>query len=199
MDKVKVLFVGANPSPHNTDATIPFEGTKSGVTLEKWIAILGLNKDQYECINVSETVTPNVAKLKKKDIDIGKFFFNLCMKCAEMFHGQPMATFMMSAMLQVENRLNEAFEKQSEEDLKKHLTLIEQTELPKIVTLGKLAEGAMEETGLPFFALPHPSGLNRKTNDKDAVQKSLEDCYNWIYNRSTQKENQDAQSSEVVR
>lgn len=33
-----------------------------------------------------------------------------------------------------------------------------------------------------IFKLPHPSGLNRKLNDKDYVTKILSDCKYWLKN-----------------
>jgi len=178
---MKVLFIGANPSPKNTDATVPFEGTQSGEILKTWIHILGIKPEDCGFLNISDTVTKEVSQIKKKDIDIQTFFFNVCMKSAEMFHGQPLATLILSAKLQSENRLNAAFEKQSDADLKKHLALMDETDMPKIIPLGKLAAWGIEQTGLEFHELPHPSGRNRKLNDKDALQKTLDDCRAWLY------------------
>jgi hypothetical protein len=179
---MKVLFVGANPSPKNKDATVPFVGTQSGKILDEWIKILDLKAEDCGFINVSDAVASSVATIKKKDLNIGGFFFNLCMKGAEMYRGQPLATLMMSAKLQSMGRLDPAFEKQSDADLKKHLELIANTEMPKIVALGALATWGVEQTGVPCYTLPHPSGRNRKLNDKDALKKTLEECKTWLYN-----------------
>jgi uracil-DNA glycosylase family 4 len=47
-----------------------------------------------------------------------------------------------------------------------------------IVTLGKAAEKALtlmkiEETGYHFYAMPHPSGLNRLLNDPEYVEGKI--------------------------
>ena len=60
---MRVLFVGANPSRHNTDARIAFDGTKSGKVLATWISALEV-KD-YLLMNLIDEVKP---KLTKSDL-----------------------------------------------------------------------------------------------------------------------------------
>lgn len=48
----------------------------------------------------------------------------------------------------------------------------------RFVALGNNASKALKE--IPHFRLPHPSGKNRQLNNKDFVDKALEDCYNYI-------------------
>ena len=43
----------------------------------------------------------------------------------------------------------------------------------RIVALGKDAAKALSKLKLDFFEMPHPSGRNRKLNDKDYVAKQL--------------------------
>lgn len=45
---MKVLFVGDQPSRRNNNPAVAFEGTQSGVTLEKWATFLGVS---YFAIN----------------------------------------------------------------------------------------------------------------------------------------------------
>lgn len=37
-----------------------------------------------------------------------------------------------------------------------------------------------KEWNLDFFKLPHPSGLNRKLNDKEFMRQELAKCREWI-------------------
>lgn len=50
-----IWFVGSNPSKKNTCPLVPFEGTKSMLTLQAWFAALGIAK--YGLINVSNVLT----------------------------------------------------------------------------------------------------------------------------------------------
>lgn len=43
----------------------------------------------------------------------------------------------------------------------------------KIVALGKTAERALQMLGIEHFAMPHPSGLNRKLNDPEYVAEKI--------------------------
>jgi uracil-DNA glycosylase len=43
----------------------------------------------------------------------------------------------------------------------------------KIVALGKTAKMALTLLRLEFFAMEHPSGLNRKLNNKDYVEEKI--------------------------
>jgi len=50
----------------------------------------------------------------------------------------------------------------------------------KVVTLGSAAAKKAQDLGLQSFALPHPSGLNRKLNDKQRLSEELERCKTWL-------------------
>ena len=50
----------------------------------------------------------------------------------------------------------------------------------KIIALGNEAEKVLKENHIPYFKLPHPSGLNRKLNDKKYIEKELQKCKRWI-------------------
>lgn len=50
----KVLVVGLNPSLNNVDPTVPFSGTRSGITLKSWMTTLGL--PEIRLINVSDRI-----------------------------------------------------------------------------------------------------------------------------------------------
>lgn len=52
----------------------------------------------------------------------------------------------------------------------------------KIVVLGNNAEEVVDMYGmLNYFKLPHPSGLNRKLNDKKWLQKELSKCKKYLH------------------
>jgi hypothetical protein len=51
----------------------------------------------------------------------------------------------------------------------------------KIIALGKFPSEVLDQMGLKHFMLPHPSGLNRKLNDKNYLMQQLEDCKNFIW------------------
>lgn len=56
----------------------------------------------------------------------------------------------------------------------------------KIVALGNEAQKRIarviksEDLKVSFYKIDHPSGLNRKLNDKKYLDNMLEQCYNWI-------------------
>ena len=50
----------------------------------------------------------------------------------------------------------------------------------KVVALGKTAEKALTLLHIPHFAMPHPSGLNRKLNDKAYVGEKLKALIEFI-------------------
>ena len=45
----------------------------------------------------------------------------------------------------------------------------------KLVAVGKTAGIALTLLGVPFFELPHPSGLNRQLNDPNFIEEKLKD------------------------
>lgn len=49
-----------------------------------------------------------------------------------------------------------------------------------IVALGKKASERLDSFWNFHFVLPHPSGLNRKLNDKEYVDKCLSNIKRWI-------------------
>jgi|TARA_A100001388_G_C28769974_1_gene503210 hypothetical protein len=49
----------------------------------------------------------------------------------------------------------------------------------KVIALGNVASEALSKIGVEHFKLPHPSGLNRKLNDKKYVNKVLKECYEY--------------------
>lgn len=51
----------------------------------------------------------------------------------------------------------------------------------KIIALGEEAKKALMHLGVAdFFCLPHPSGRNRKLNNKKYVADLLEQCKTWV-------------------
>jgi uracil-DNA glycosylase len=50
----------------------------------------------------------------------------------------------------------------------------------KIITLGKIAEKRIKSMDVYAWPLPHPSGLNRKLNDKDYEDHVILDCARWL-------------------
>jgi uracil-DNA glycosylase len=50
----------------------------------------------------------------------------------------------------------------------------------KIVALGQSASKAVSMLGLAHFPAPHPSGLNRKLNDKEYVEKMVRELRAYI-------------------
>lgn len=53
-----------------------------------------------------------------------------------------------------------------------------------VVALGNTASDALSRIGIEHFKLPHPSGKNRKLNDKAFVKNILKECSQWIKERS---------------
>lgn len=51
----------------------------------------------------------------------------------------------------------------------------------KIIALGNFPSAALKKINVDHFTLPHPSGLNRKLNDKTYELEQLELCRNYIY------------------
>ena len=50
----------------------------------------------------------------------------------------------------------------------------------KIVALGKTAAKALDIAGIEYFEMPHPSGSNRKLNDKGWVHEVILKLANYI-------------------
>jgi uracil-DNA glycosylase len=51
----------------------------------------------------------------------------------------------------------------------------------KIIALGKKAAEVLDELNVSHFQLPHPSGLNRKLNDKEYINRELKVAYDYIH------------------
>jgi hypothetical protein len=54
----------------------------------------------------------------------------------------------------------------------------------KIIALGKAATKHLKELNVNFFELPHPSGLNRKLNDKTEMKKLMKKCKDYLSENS---------------
>lgn len=48
------------------------------------------------------------------------------------------------------------------------------------IACGNIASEALNDEGIKHFKLPHPSGRNRKLNDKKYEKNLLKECYKWI-------------------
>lgn len=51
----------------------------------------------------------------------------------------------------------------------------------KVVALGNFPSQALRKISVDHFTLPHPSGLNRKLNDRDYELDQLLKCRNYIH------------------
>ena len=56
----------------------------------------------------------------------------------------------------------------------------EAQEYDKVIALGEFASQALTKSMVPHFKLPHPSGLNRKLNDKNLIDKELSYAYDYV-------------------
>lgn len=52
----------------------------------------------------------------------------------------------------------------------------------KVIALGNFASKALKRSGISHYAMPHPSPLNRKLNDKEFEKKCISDCLAWLQN-----------------
>lgn len=52
----------------------------------------------------------------------------------------------------------------------------------KFVALGKNASKRLDTMAIKHFTLPHPSGLNRKLNNKEYLKEQLNSCGRYLYN-----------------
>jgi len=116
----KVVLVGDAPNRHNTNANIPFVGTRSFSAVVEWLKALKV--DYYLCYN-SWTV-----------YDIN------------------------------------------------HVKTLSEVGF-KIVALGNTASGRLKSARVNHYKLPHPSGLNRKLNDKQTLKILLADCCDYVHDR----------------
>lgn len=51
----------------------------------------------------------------------------------------------------------------------------------KIITLGNKASNRLSKLGIDHFKLPHPSGRNRKLNNKEFLAIELNKCYDYVW------------------
>jgi uracil-DNA glycosylase len=57
---------------------------------------------------------------------------------------------------------------------------IESINPDKIITLGKTAEKALTLLNREFYPMPHPSGRNRKLNNKDYIEEKIKGMTSYI-------------------
>lgn len=58
----------------------------------------------------------------------------------------------------------------------------------KVLALGNKAADYLASAGIKeFFVLQHPSGLNRKLNDRKRVKLMLKECQEYVYRKETPK------------
>ena len=62
----------------------------------------------------------------------------------------------------------------------------------KFVALGNNASKVLSKLKIPHFKLPHPSGLNRKCNDKEYLSRQLEKCRQYLEDANAQAINKGA-------
>jgi hypothetical protein len=70
----------------------------------------------------------------------------------------------------------------TKKDMKPHLeTLEDKLRYEKnIVACGRIASMGLNMAGIDHFNMPHPSGLNRFWNDKEAGEKKIKEMLSWI-------------------
>ena len=56
-------------------------------------------------------------------------------------------------------------------------------EYDQVVALGKEASIALDKAIIPHLRIPHPSGLNRKLNDPQFVNRFLKECKSYVLQR----------------
>lgn len=50
----------------------------------------------------------------------------------------------------------------------------------KVLALGKFVSDALIKINIDHFKIPHPSGLNRQTNDKEFINEELKKCKSYV-------------------
>lgn len=71
--------------------------------------------------------------------------------------------------------------KENLQSLKNKLAIFSEHKMEiKVVALGKTAEKALTLLRIPHIAMPHPSGLNRKLNDKAYVQEKIDALIKYV-------------------
>lgn len=131
----KALFVGSNPSI-KAATLVPFcPTTKSGDTLRKWAADMGL--EHYQFFNVSNLPTKGNRPLTKNEI---------------MTNSSRLKTELQSDVLRA----------------------------GKVVAVGKAAAVALTLLRIPFYEMPHPSGLNRQLNDPAYLAEKIKGLLKYL-------------------
>lgn len=54
----------------------------------------------------------------------------------------------------------------------------------KVIALGNIASKVLKYADIEHFKLPHPSGLNRKLNDKKWLNNELEKAKEYLYEQN---------------
>lgn len=116
----KIILVGDAPSAHNTNANIPFVGTRSFSVVVRWLK--SLKVDYYLCYN----------------------------------------SWTVYDLVHVKTLWEAGF---------------------KVVALGNVSSKRLREAQVAHYKLPHPSGLNRKLNDDEALKILLADCRDYVHDR----------------
>jgi len=70
--------------------------------------------------------------------------------------------------------------KEINEALPRLKQLIGTPQYVKLVALGKTAEKALTLLRLDYYAMPHPSGLNRKLNNKEYVAEKIKGLQDYL-------------------
>lgn len=69
----------------------------------------------------------------------------------------------------------------------------------RVIALGQKAATYLVKTGIvEYFVLPHPSGRNLLTNDKNFVKVKLAACKNYIYEGDTNEQQSTKESTGVA-
>ena len=51
-----------------------------------------------------------------------------------------------------------------------------------VIALGKNAQKYLRDIRVPYYPLPHPSGLNRQNNNIKLIDNELKKCKKWLNN-----------------
>lgn len=62
-----------------------------------------------------------------------------------------------------------------------YINIFSKIENIKFIALGKTASKRLSNLGIDHYKLDHPSGLNRKLNNKEYELDMLKKCRKWLY------------------
>ncbi len=65
---MKILIIGLNPSRKNLNPIIPFDGTQSGVVLNRWIEHLQIKYDELTFLNLCDEVESDSKNMTLKKL-----------------------------------------------------------------------------------------------------------------------------------